>query len=85
MRQIYLSTKPDIQIANIHRTSAGLKKNKNPGFPQKSKGHPIALICSLLCDPNPEDPLVPEIARVFKNDKKKFTELGRDWTRKYAM
>ena len=42
-------------------------------------------ICSLLCDPNPEDPLVPEIARVFKNDKKKFTELGRDWTRKYAM
>jgi len=26
-------------------------------------------ICSLLCDPNPDDPLVPEIARIFKTDK----------------
>merc|ERR1712059_60490 len=23
-------------------------------------------VCSLLCDPNPDDPLVPEIARIFK-------------------
>ena len=42
-------------------------------------------ICSLLCDPNPEDPLVPEIARQFKCDKEKYVELGRIWTRKYAM
>ena len=42
-------------------------------------------ICSLLCDPNPEDPLVPEIARQFKSDKEKYVELGRIWTRKYAM
>jgi len=26
-------------------------------------------ICSLLCDPNPDDPLVPEIARIFKTDR----------------
>ena len=26
-------------------------------------------VCSLLCDPNPDDPLVPEIARIFKTDK----------------
>lgn len=25
-------------------------------------------ICSLLCDPNPDDPLVPEIARIYKTD-----------------
>merc|ERR1712227_788744 len=42
-------------------------------------------ICSLLCDPNPDDPLVPEIARIFKTDKEKYVELGREWTRKYAM
>jgi len=42
-------------------------------------------ICSLLCDPNPDDPLVPEIARIFKTDKEKYTELAREWTRKYAM
>jgi len=42
-------------------------------------------ICSLLCDPNPDDPLVPEIARIFKTDRDKYTELAREWTRKYAM
>ncbi|XP_025010706.1 ubiquitin-conjugating enzyme E2 D2 isoform X1 [Gallus gallus] len=26
-------------------------------------------ICSLLCDPNPDDPLVPEIARIYKTDR----------------
>ncbi|XP_038629532.1 ubiquitin-conjugating enzyme E2 D1b isoform X2 [Scyliorhinus canicula] len=26
-------------------------------------------ICSLLCDPNPDDPLVPEIAHMYKTDK----------------
>ena len=28
-------------------------------------------ICSLLCDPNPDDPQVPEIARLFKTDRHK--------------
>ncbi|KAK3520586.1 hypothetical protein QTP70_027503 [Hemibagrus guttatus] len=28
-------------------------------------------ICSLLCDPNPDDPLVPEIARIYKTDNEK--------------
>ncbi|OBS68593.1 hypothetical protein A6R68_02864 [Neotoma lepida] len=26
-------------------------------------------ICSLLCDPNPDDPLVPDIAQIYKSDK----------------
>ncbi|MPC17470.1 Ubiquitin-conjugating enzyme E2 [Portunus trituberculatus] len=38
-------------------------------------------ICSLLTDPNPEDPLVPEIARVYKTDREKYNELAREWTR----
>jgi len=42
-------------------------------------------ICSLLCDPNPDDPLVPEIARLYKTDKEKYQELAKEWTRKYAM
>ena len=41
-------------------------------------------ICSLLCDPNPDDPLVPEIARIFKTDKKKYNEHAKEWTKKYA-
>ena len=42
-------------------------------------------ICSLLTDPNPEDPLVPEIARMYKSDREKYNEMAREWTRKYAM
>jgi ubiquitin-conjugating enzyme E2 D/E len=26
-------------------------------------------ICSLLTDPNPDDPLVPEIAHIYKTDR----------------
>ena len=42
-------------------------------------------ICSLLTDPNPDDPLVAEIARVYKNDKNKHDATAREWARKYAM
>ena len=42
-------------------------------------------ICSLLCDPNPDDPLVPDIARMFKTDRDKYNNLAKEWTRKYAM
>lgn len=38
---------------------------------------PVLLsICSLLCDPNPDDPLVPEIAHTYKADREKYVELG---------
>merc|ERR1719498_1690281 len=42
-------------------------------------------ISSLLTDPNPDDPLVPEIAQIYKNDKPKYEATAREWTRKYAM
>lgn len=42
-------------------------------------------ICSLLTDPNPDDPLVPEIAHMYKNDRAKYENNARSWTQKYAM
>lgn len=42
-------------------------------------------ISSLLTDPNPDDPLVPEIAKVYKTDRAKYEAIGREWTKKYAM
>lgn len=55
-------------------------------FEQLLSNFPVLLsICSLLCDPNPDDPLVPEIARIYKTDREKYNELAREWTRKYAM
>ncbi len=42
-------------------------------------------ICSLLTDPNPDDPLVPEIAHIYKTDRGRYEETAREWSRKYAM
>jgi len=42
-------------------------------------------ISSLLTDANPDDPLVPEIAQIYKTDKPKYEATAREWTRKYAM
>nr|GMC82539.1 ubiquitin-conjugating enzyme E2-17 kDa [Ipomoea batatas] len=47
---------------------------------------PVLLsICSLLTDPNPDDPLVPEIAHMYKTDRAKYEATARSWTQKYAM
>lgn len=42
-------------------------------------------ICSLLTDPNPDDPLVPEIAQIYKTDRSRHDATAREWTAKYAM
>ncbi|PTU21977.1 hypothetical protein P175DRAFT_0508864 [Aspergillus ochraceoroseus IBT 24754] len=42
-------------------------------------------ICSMLTDPNPDDPLVPEIAHVYKTDRPRYESTAREWTRKYAV
>ncbi|EHA8589479.1 putative Ubiquitin-conjugating enzyme E2-17 kDa [Cocos nucifera] len=42
-------------------------------------------ICSLLTDPNPDDPLVPEIAHIYKNQRSRYEETARAWTQKHAM
>jgi len=41
-------------------------------------------ICSLMDDPNPDDPLVPEIADLLKQDKTKHDETARMFTLKHA-
>jgi len=41
-------------------------------------------ITSLLTDPNPNDPLVPEIATLYKRDKAAYEIEARTWTQRYA-
>merc|ERR1711939_1074313 len=41
-------------------------------------------ISSLLTDPNPNDPLVPEIAQMLLKDQKKHDLTAKEWTQKYA-
>ena len=41
-------------------------------------------ISSLLTDPNPDDPLVPDIAKLYKTHRAKYEETAREYTSKYA-
>ena len=42
-------------------------------------------LISLLNDPNPNSPMRGDIASMFKKDRKKYNELVRSETAKYAM
>jgi ubiquitin-conjugating enzyme E2 D len=41
-------------------------------------------ICSLIDDPNPDDPLIPEIANLYKENRNKHDEIAKAYTMKYA-
>jgi ubiquitin-conjugating enzyme E2 D/E len=53
--------------------------------PALTIGKVLLSICSLLTDPNPDDPLVPDIAKLYKGDRAKHDQTARDWTAKYAV
>ena len=42
-------------------------------------------VCSLLTDPNPDDPLMPDIAKLYKVDKERYNAIAREWTIKYGQ
>ncbi len=42
-------------------------------------------ITSLLTDPNPDDPFVPEIAHIYKTNRAAYEEGARRWTLAYAI
>ncbi len=42
-------------------------------------------ILSLLTDPNPDDPLCPDIAQQYKSDRAAYEMTAREWTLMYAM
>jgi len=42
-------------------------------------------ISSLLTDANPKDPLAPEIAKVYVENRAKFNQIAKEWTLKHAM
>jgi len=41
-------------------------------------------ICSLLGDPNPDDPLVLEIAQLYKTNKEEYNKRAKEFTLFYA-
>jgi ubiquitin-conjugating enzyme E2 D/E len=58
---------------------------KNNWSPALTISKVLLSILSLLTDPNPNDPLVPEIADIYKRDRAAYDDRARQWTQQYAM
>ena len=52
--------------------------------PALTIGTLLLSITSFLTDPNPDDPLEPEIAEIYKTDREMYDNNAMDWTRKFA-
>ena len=57
---------------------------KDQWSPALTIGKVLLSISSLLTDPNPDDPLVPEIAHIYKMNRQQYDFTAREWTKKYA-
>ena len=57
---------------------------KNQWSPALTISKILLSICSLLSDPNPNDPLVHEIANLLKNNPESYNQTAREWTTLYA-
>ena len=44
----------------------------------------LLAVYTLFIQPNPDDPLVAEIANMYKTNKEEFERLAKEWTIKYA-
>ncbi|CAD8205217.1 unnamed protein product [Paramecium octaurelia] len=45
----------------------------------------LSVICEVLENPNPDDPLDPEIAKIYKYNKQFFIQNVQEWIKKYAI
>ena len=57
---------------------------KNQWSPALTISKILLSICSLLSDPNPNDPLVPDIAKLLKDNPEIYNANAREWTNLYA-
>ena len=58
---------------------------KTQWSPALTIGKVLLSICSLLSDPNPSDPLVPDIAHQYTKDRAQYEATAREWTMLYAQ
>ena len=57
---------------------------KDQWSPALSISKVLLSISSLLDEPNPKDPLVPEVARLYETNRAEFNRIAREWTFQYA-
>ena len=59
-----------------------LKENWSPAL---SIFRVLMSLISLLSEPNFNDPLVPSISKLYKNDPEEYNKLVLEWVQKYAI
>lgn len=57
---------------------------KNNWTPAISVSKLLISICSLLDDPNPDDPLDINVSHMYKNNNDEYKRLAREYTLQYA-
>ena len=58
-----------------------LKENWSPALTVSKL---LLSICSLMDDPNPDDPLMLESADLYKNNRDEYNLIAQEWTQVYA-
>ena len=59
-----------------------LKQNWSPAL---TISKVLLSVLSMLCDPNPSDPLMPDIATQYTSNRAEYEMTARSWTQRFAQ